>query len=296
MSEEEENIKAEEKGQKKTVDINVKVTGQNTTQTPNVQIDPEGDINKLQEELEKVTKEAKEAKDALMAEQEKTKTLGEEKTALTDDKGDLEAKLKLIAEKEYKAKCEIMIAKAKELFKDPKTGEVDDARIKEMQTKFDDPEKGPENLKMEEYMIGHLEDMLKKGAEQAKAEDEKTAKEKGEKATATAKAGTEAGSTATGQAKLGGEVATGEGQGGESPETFDSYVAMVQDLRKRARDPSDPEKQAEAQAQLSELWKKWAKMVKADYVESGLKGKEGYSPETEKRKGKSVRQIHKEGA
>lgn len=302
MSEEDKKNKTPKEGEgqdKKTVDINVKVSGGNTppaAQTSEVQVDPEGDITKLQKQLEKVTKEAAEAKEKLEAELAKTKTLTEEKGTLTEDKGDLEAKLKLVAEKEYKKKCEIMIAKGREIFKDPKTGEVDEEKIKDMETKFADPEKGPENLKMEEYMIGHLTKMLKKGAEEAKTEKEKKAKEAGEKKKATEKAGSEAGAKATGQAKLTGEEATGEGQGGETPESYDSYVAMVQDLRRRARDPSDPEKQAEATAQLKELWLKWAKMTKADYLEAGLKGKEGYSPEKKKHEGKSIRQIHKEGA
>ena len=262
-------------------------------------------------ELEELRKQFKKAEDERKAAEKKLEEQATVYKKLEDEKGqlgvkveDYEEKLKTHAEKEYKAKCAILIEKATEVFKDPVTGKPDQAKIDEMKKKLEDPEKGPENLRMSQYLVTHLEDLIKKGAEQAvaakKAKEEKEAKGEGKddkdgkgdkegkgkddeakpanakstdaksKEAATKEAGSEAGSKAGGVTPL-----TSQQTGtGDKPQTWDSHVAMIQDLRKRARDYSDPEGQAMAQATLDELWKKWAKQVKLDYHEEGRRMKE----------------------
>jgi len=307
MSEKETKTKedgSQEKTGKEGTDVNVKleITGKEELAKLKAELEK---IGKEKQEAEKKLKELEDEKEARKAEAEKVekakkdaeqkkkdasltdddkvkelekaradiKKLEDEKKAIEEKNEDYFAKLEQISEQEYIKKSEAIIKKAEALFKDPKTGKADEEKIKDIKTKLEDPEKGPENLKMTEYMLNHLEEMLQKGSEQA----QKAEKENKDKKDAENKAGKEGGSDATGQAKLTGQEAAGGTIGGEAPEEWDSYVAMISDLRKRARDPKDPEKQAEAQAQLNELWKRWAELVKADYTQASLKKE--YAPD-----------------
>jgi len=260
--------------------------GNEKEQKVRVVVDRSAEIEALQEQLKKITAE----KDAKVLEAEK---LAKEKTDLEGTKGnlqtekeDLEAKLKTIAEKEFNAKKTAVLERVKGVFKDP----ADEARIKEIESRLNDPEKGPENLKQTEYMMGVLEDSLRKGAdEQLKAEKLKKEKEDAAKAATGGKA-PEGGETAPlGQAQQTGAT-VGNAKTGEP--SFDSYEAMIRDLRARARDPKDPVKQAEAEAILKELWKKWAKQVKTDFEQHTGKNITTYEPDEQK----PVRRAQKEGA
>lgn len=251
-----------------------------------IKVDRSKEIEDLQKQWKEAEDARKKAEQDLEAKVKELETAQEEKKALEEDKGDLESKMQLIAEKEFHTKKEILITKAKELFKTP-DGKEDEEKIKKLtdQLEQEDSAKAAEALKMNEFMIGHLEEMLVKGAEiEAKAKEEEAKKNK-DKANANKEAGTEQGSKATGTAVLTGDEATGTppAEGDE----WDSHYAMIADLRKRARDPKDPEKQAHAQAVLKELWEKWAKTVRHDYDQ----GKMDFKIE----KQKSIRDLHKEG-
>jgi hypothetical protein len=251
-----------------------------------IKVDRSQEIKDLQDQLKKAEDERKKAEDDLQAKADELKTLADEKKALEEDKGDLESKMQLIAEKEFEKKKQILLAKAKKLFITA-DGKEDEAKVKKLtdQLNQEDSKKSAEALKLNEYLIGHLEEALVKGAEaKQKAKAEQAQKNK-DKAQANKDAGTEKGSEAQGQTPLTGEEQTGE-QTTEG-DSWDSHYAMIADLRRRARDPKDPEKQAEAQAILQELWKKWATTVKKDYGQ----GKMDFKPE----KQKTIRQLHKEG-
>lgn len=225
-----------------------------------LELDRSKEIDDLQAQLKKIEEEARKAKaDAERLAKEK-EAVEQEKTNLTSEKEDLSEKLKTIAEKEFNAKKAALMEKVKGVFPNAD----DEKRIKEIETKLNDPEHGPQNLKETEYMIGVLDEALKKGkaqseAEKKAAEDAKKAEEDKKKLGAGQKA-PEGGSTAV----LGEEQKTGGTAGKKEEVGFDTYEAMIRELRSRARDPRDPARQAEAQALLDELWKKLAMQIKKD--------------------------------
>lgn len=247
-----------------------------------VVVDRSAEIEALQAELKKITAE-RETKtveaEKLMKEKIDLESM---KTNMQTEKEDLEAKLKSIAEKEFNAKKTAVFDRVKNTFKEP----ADEARLKEIEARLNDPEKGPENLKQTEYMMNILEDSFKKGKE---AELTKAKEDKAKAAAETEK-----------KAPTGGETAQlTQTQTGVTPPastdgqpSYDSFEAMIRDLRNRARDPKDPVKQAEAEAILHEFWKKWAKQVKSDWTENTGKNTTNYEPEEQK----SVRRVQKEGA
>lgn len=221
-----------------------------------VVVDRSAEIEALQTQLQKITEEAK-VKSAeaerLAKEKSELETL---KGNIQTEKDSLEATLKTISEKEFNAKKEAVLSRVKTAFKE------DESRVKEIESRLNDPEKGPENLKQTEYMMVVLEDSIKKGVE----EIEKVEKARKEKEAAA--------QAATGQkAPEGGETAKlnqaqqtgGAAQAKTGEPSYDSYEAMIRDLRARARDSRDPVKQAEAEAILKELWKKWGKAVHSDF-------------------------------
>ncbi len=219
-----------------------------------LEVDRSKEIEDLQKQLKDIEAEAKSKKAEAEKLSKEKADLETEKNNLTTEKEHLEGTLKTIAEKEFNAKRDALMTKVKTVFGRPE----DEKRIKEIEEKLNDPEKGPENLKQTEYMIGVLDEALQKGkkeAEDAKKleDDKKKAAQTGDK-----KAAPRGGDTA----QLSQEQITG---GKKDEVGYESYEAMIRDLRARARDPRDPAKQAEAEAILKELWKKWSLQVKKDF-------------------------------
>ena len=150
-----------------------------------MELDRSKEIDDLQAQLKKIEEEAKKAKaDAERLAKEKA-DVEQEKTNLTTEKEDLAEKLKTIAEKEFNAKKSALMEKVKTVFPNAD----DEKRVKEIEAKLNDPEHGPQNLKETEYMIGVLDEALKKG--KAQSEAEKKAEEDKKKA-ATAATGQKA--------------------------------------------------------------------------------------------------------
>jgi hypothetical protein len=219
-----------------------------------VQVDRSAEIEKLQADLRKIEEESRGHKanaEKLAAEKS---TLEEEKNNALSEKEQLEADLAIIAKKEFEAKSTTVLSRAEAAF-----GNKEDKRYKEFEEKLKDPERGPQNLRELEFTMGVLEEALTKG----KAEMDKLKK--------TEEEANKVGNPPP--APVGGGTAPLNDQqvsGGVKPSTeegYDSYEAMLTDLVVRARDPSDPAKQAEAQAVLQEFWIKWAKQVHKDFEE-----------------------------
>ena len=225
-------------------------------QAPTVSIDitRSAELEAMQKELKRVEEESRGHKaeaEKLAAEKQ---TLEQEKGNILSEKEQLEGDLAIIAKKEFDAKSGVLLGKAEVAF-----GNKEDKRYKEFEEKLKDPEKGPQNLRELEFTMGVLEEALSKG----KAEMEKFKK--------TEEEANKVGNPPP--APVGGGTAPLNEQqvsGGAKPPTeegYDSYEAMLTDLVVRARDPSDPAKQAEAQAVLQEFWIKWAKQVHKDFEE-----------------------------
>lgn len=217
-----------------------------------VEVDRSAEIEKLQAELRKIEEEARGHK----AEAEKLAaekiTLEQEKNNALSEKEQLEDSLKVIAEKEFNAKSNVLLGRAEAAF-----GNKEDKRYKEFEEKLKDPEKGPQNLRELEFTMGILEEALSKGKQEVEAERKKAEDLKKAGNPPPAPTG---GSTAT----LSQEQVTG-GVKLPADEGYDSYEAMISDLVVRARDAKDPAKQAEAQAVLQEFWKKWAIQIHKDF-------------------------------
>jgi hypothetical protein len=255
MSEEDKNKDAEDKRHKEQVTIVV---------------DRSKELEDLQKQLQAVEADAK-AKKAEVEKLTKEKIDSDaEKNNLITEKEHLEGTLKTIAEKEFNTKRNILMARVKTVFSRPE----DEKRIKEIEDKLNDPDKGPENLKQTEYMIGVLDEALQKGKVESEAakkleDDKKKAAQAGER-----KPAPQGGDTAP----LSNEQITGEKS---EEEGYDSNEAMIRDLNARARDPRDPAKQAEAQAILKELWKKWAMQIKKDFEGRTGQNQTDYTEEKE---------------
>ncbi len=219
-----------------------------------IELDRSKEIEDLQKQLKDIETEAK-AKKAEAEKLAKEKAdLETEKNNLTTEKEHLEGTLKTIAEKEFNAKRDALMTRVKTVFGKPE----DEKRVKEIQDKLNDPEKGPENLKQTEYMIGVLDEAMQRGKKEAE-DAKKLEEDKKKAATGDVKSAPRGGDTA----QLSQEQLTGGKKEGEVG--YESYEAMIRDLRARARDTRDPAKQAEAEAILRELWKKWSLQVKKDF-------------------------------
>lgn len=206
---------------------------------------------KLQEDVDKVLADKKASDEAL----EKSKTESE----------DYKSKLELIASKEFEKKKTALLDKAKLTIKD-------EAKIKAIEAELTDPEK----LKATEFMIDTLNETLKKGEEEAKAAEDAKKKAEEEKK--------KKGSAPAGNVPL---TPAQEGQGGDGEEGYDTYMALIQDLRRKEKNGT-PEEQAEAKVILDELFKKWAGTVRKRF-----EGIRGISHEEENQK--SLREITKKG-
>jgi prefoldin subunit 5 len=232
-------MSADQDKNKESKDMNVNVT-----------VDRSAEIEALQKELKKIEEEARGHKTQAEKLAAEKSALEQEKGNLTSEKEQLEGTLATIAEKEFKAKREALMSRVTKAFN------PDDKRFKDIESRLNDPQNGPQNLKEVEYTMNILEEAMDKG----KKELEALQKREEEKQ----KAGTPP------PAPQGGTTATLNDQqvtGGKKPdeEGYDSYEAMITDLVVRARDNKDPAKQAEAQAVLGELWKKWAIQVHKDF-------------------------------
>ena len=223
-------------------------------------------LKELQEEKDRAKKAEDEAKKA--AEEKKVAEEALEKTKLESE--DYKSKLEIVATKEFEKKRNEVIAKAKEVIKDEK-------RLKMIEDELTDPEK----LKATEFMLQTLDETLKKGAEEARLAEEARIKAEADKKAADeeAKKKAPAGSVPLSPAQVGGAPSSEEG--------YDSYVAMIQDLRRKVRS-GPPEEAAEAEEVLNELFKKWVGAVKRKY-----EGMRDIAYEEEKQK--SVRDITKKG-
>jgi len=226
------------------------------------------DIIKRLKEEEQKRKEAEEKLSQLSAKETELKQKLEEEVSKRED---FETKLKLIAEKKFAEKKGIIEKRAKELIKD-------EERVKMILEKLEKPE----DLKATEFLLDTLESSLKIGEKQAKEQEEKEEKEKKEKELAEKNAdpqGSSGTAPLTGQSKV--EGASTEGG-------YDSYVAMIKDLRRKEKS-SNPEEAAEAKAIINEFFKKWARAVKKKYEGQGR----GIYMEEEKQP--SLREITKKG-
>jgi hypothetical protein len=223
-------------------------------------------LQELQEEKERAKKAEEEKKAAEEAKKAAEEAL--EKTKIESD--DYKGKLELVAAKEFEKKRNEVLAEAKKVIKD-------ENRMKEIEAGLTDPEK----LKATEFMIKTLDETLKKGAEEARIAEEEKKKVEAEriKAEEEAKKKAPSGSVPLNSAQT--------GQTHEGDEGYDSYVAMIQDLRRKVR-TGTPEESAEADAILNELFKRWIQQVKVKY--DGMKNL-GY----EEDKQKTVREITKKG-
>lgn len=223
---------------------------QNKDMNVNVTVDRSAEIEALQKELKKIEEESRGHKSQAEKLAAEKIALEQEKGNIISEKEQLEGTLHTIAEKEFKAKREALMSRV------TKTFNQDDKRFMDIKARLEDQEKGPQNLKEIEYTMTILEEAMEKG----KAEMEAMRKKEEDKV----KAGTPppaptGGTTAT----LSQEQITGSSKPAEKG--YDSYEAMITDLVVRAKDNKDPTKQAEAQAVLGELWKKWAIQVHKDF-------------------------------
>jgi hypothetical protein len=248
-----------------------------------VTVDRSPEIDSLNAELAKIRKEA-EIKTAEAEKLSKEKSdLEALKGNLQTEKEDLEAKLKTIAEKEFNAQRDAVLSRVKTVFKDP----ADEARVKEIEARLNDPEKGPDNLKQTIYMMGVLEDSIKK----ANAEKEKEAQAEIERKKASQGGTLPPAPTGGDTAHLTPQQISGA-INNPVDAGYDSYEAMIRDLRNRARNGKTPADKAEAEAILKQLWVKWGKQVKKDFESGTSTSRVDYEPEEQK----SLRDTQKAGA
>jgi hypothetical protein len=238
-----------------------------------IKVDRTEEMKDLQTQIEKIEAEARkkdEEKKALETELAKEK---EEKKTVSEEKDSLKSQLETIAEKEWAKKKTEVKDRTVKLFPN------DENRVKDIMSKLEDPEKGPENLGMTEYMLNTIEDAINKGKE-----EERKVKE-----AEVLKAKVEAEAKAKGTPPASGPALTGAQTGDNKEQVgYESEVAMIRDLRRKARDPTDPVKQAEAEAILNELFLKWAKATKSDY--------DTLKVDLSQEDKKTIRQTKKEGA
>jgi len=221
--------------------------GQQPPQQVHVTVDSDQmkTLIETQKRLEAEKKAAEEAKAKAEADAKKS---AEEAEAAKKEAAENKERLDLIAQKEFEKKRAAILEKTKALIQDPE-------RVKEIEQKLSDPEQ----LMATEYMIDILEKQIKATEDAHKKaieEEQKRTKEAQEKLS-------QGGSSAAGgTAPLSPAQA---GQGG-TPTGYSSYEAMIADLRKKEHSPN-PEVAALAKATLTEMMRKWAMAVKAEYKE-----------------------------
>lgn len=215
-----------------------------------LKVDRSEEMKDLQLQLDKQMAELHKRDESLKAKELELAKITEEKKVVSDENVNIKTQLETIAEKEWIKTKTVVKERVEKLFPN------DEGKVKEIMGKLEDPEKGPENLAMTEYMMKTLEDSINKGRD-----EERKAKE-----TEAAKAKAEAEAKTKGQPAGSGVPITGAQTGENQPEGYENDVALIRDVRRRSRDPSDPIKQAEAQAILDELFKKWVITVKKDFT------------------------------
>lgn len=236
-------------------------------------IDRSAEMESLQTRLKTIEEEARKTKEEKVALEAAKTQLETEKKAKEEEAEDLKSQLEIIAEKEFTKERNLILDRAKTDFG------AENPRYKEIEAKLTDPEKGPDNLKETKYMLDILEESMRKGAE-AQAALKKLDEDK---------ARAEAASAGQPIPPTGSTVGLTEQQTGGQDAGYESYEAMIRDLRIRSRDPKDPVKQAVAQSVLDELFKKWCIAIKKDYK---LKEKIDYEAE----KQKTLSKMKTEGA
>jgi len=222
-------------------------TGQGTPQQVHVTVDSE-QMKTLLETQKRLEKEKQDALDAKAKAEAETKVKTDEAEAAKKESAENKEKLDLIAQKEFEKKRAAILEKTKTLIQDPE-------RIKEIEQKLTDPEQ----LMATEYMMKLLEDQMKLTDDvHKKAIDEEQKKSKDLEAKLAGSGGSAAGGTAPlgGPQQVGGTPTTG----------YSSYEAMITDLRKKEHS-SNPEVAALAKSALTEMMRKWAMAVKAQYKE-----------------------------
>jgi len=271
---------AEEKQKGQDIHLDVKVDNSET--------------KRIAEELaaEKIAKKELEEKLAKMDAESKTRA--EESKKISEEAEDLKNKLGILAEKELDKKRKGVTEKANALLKDPE-------RVKEITDRLSTPD-GVEQM---EYTMNVLEKQMRKGEEEFKAFQseqqkklEQAAKDK-EAAESAIKAANELAAksgkpitelpkleTPTGSAPLNAQQMGGANAADMSHLKFDSYGAMIRYLQEVEKG-DDKLKAAEAKTALNDLLKKWATLVKQNYVEhkdmpmetfEGPQGKQGVQP------------------
>ena len=216
----------------------------------NISVDRSAEIESLQKQLRAIEEESRGHKSQAEKLTAEKLALEQEKGNIISEKEQLEGTLATIAEKEFKAKREALMSRVTKAFN------PEDKRFKDIQSRLEDPEKGPQNLKEIEYTMNILDDAMEKGKKDLEALQKR--EEEKQKAGTPPPAPT-GGTTAT----LSQEQITGGVKPAE--EGYDSYEAMITDLVVRSKDSRDLAKQAEAQSVLQELWKKWAIQVHKDF-------------------------------
>lgn len=200
-------------------------------------------------EMERLTREkleleakAKELEEKLKTTTEGKKELEEEISKIKEEVEDYRSKFEVIAEQELAKKKTALIEKAKAM-------NLGDERIKELESKITDLE----TLKLHQYTVDVLEDAMKKGEEAHK----KLLEEERKKHEEELKKAKEVTGAPAGVAPLAGQTAPK----GYKQQQFDSFEAMIKDLREREKS-ANPEIAAEAKVILDEFFKKWASAVK----------------------------------
>lgn len=238
MSEETNN-----KPQDDPKDVKKKEKPTDDPQTVDVNVDVKG-MTEMLEQLKEERMQRKKLEADLKAAMEEKTTL-EKKSGLTE--GELEkykSQLELIAAKEFEKKRAIILEKAKGIIKD-------EERLKIISEKITTPEE----LQRTEFMLETLAGALQKGKEAQdvleKQDLEKQKNDAEKKVTPTGPAGSV-------------PLTPAQVQGGEADEGYESYDAMIRDLRKQERS-DDPLVRARAKSILNELFKKWVNAVKGQY-------------------------------
>jgi hypothetical protein len=239
-----ENPPQGNQGEKKPQEIKVTVDAEQLKMAIEAQKRAEDERKKLQDQL-----------DALEA---KRKLEAEELVKIKEKAEEDREKLELITQADFEKKRNTLLEKAKALIQDPE-------RVKDIEKKLSNPDLTPEQavdqLQATEYMISVLDDAMKKGEEAHKKlldEEKKKADDLEKKLKEGGGAGQPAGSA---------PLSTGQITGG-TPQVggYDSYEAMIRDLRKKEHSPN-PEVAAMAKNALTELFRKWAMSVKKEYRE-----------------------------
>jgi hypothetical protein len=187
-------------------------------------------------------------------------------------------KLQMIAEREFAKKKTTITDKAKALIKDPN-------RLNLVLGKME----SPEDLQATEFMLDTLQNAVETGRAETETiiknskadlvksfpaskdaiEGAKTMEdlERVRNQLVVSGKGTGTGTGAAGTVPLSNQQA----QGSQKSGGYDSYEAMIRDLRRRERS-SNPEEAAEAKAVLDELFKKWTVAVKKEYEGKSTSG------------------------